>query len=317
MLYRLCRVGRKARLGVVCDGLPPGGAVLITALHGKHLFCHDSATQVPHCTMTDLTYCLLDDLAVLDFQGVDARAFLQGQLSADITGMLPGQQGLAGLHTPQGRVIAVLRLQCLADDQVLAILPSALAEPVAARLRRYILRAKVVITDHSDRLAVLGTLQGGQSGWLVVDRGQPLPAGEHIDPAAWLVAQIRAGQPQIVPATSDRFVAQMLNLDLLGGISFTKGCYTGQEVIARAHYRGRVKRRAQRFVTPMLETLEPGSRWSLPDGRTIEVLMAQADATGQQQVLAITALSAEGAVGGEHALLQAEQAELPYALPSD
>jgi hypothetical protein len=78
-----------------------------------------------------------------------------------------------------------------------------------------------------------------------------------------------------------------------------------------------VKRRAQRFVTQSAAELAPGSRWCLPDGRSIEVLLAQSDGSGGQELLAVTALTAEGAVAGEHPLLQAEPAALPYALPLD
>ena len=89
--------------------------------------------------------------------------------------------------------------------------------------------------------------------WLLVapPRGGRLPSGcaPRGEPAAWRRLEIAAGEPQVYAATSEEFVAQMLNLDVLGAIAFDKGCYTGQEVIARAHYRGRVKRRMQRFVT--------------------------------------------------------------------
>jgi folate-binding protein YgfZ len=267
--------------------------------------------------MTDLTYCTLDDLVVLDLRGQDAKRFLQGQLSADVSALMPDQQGLAGLHTPQGRVIAVLRLQCLAEDHLLAIVPAVLAESVVTRLRRYVLRAKVVIEDCSAGFQVLGVWQGTQRRLQVIARNTALPDGVAVGAAAWQLAEIRDGLPQVVVATSDHFVAQMLNLDLLGGISFTKGCYTGQEVIARAHYRGRVKRRVQRFVTQSEAALVPGNRWTLPDGRSIEILIAEKDEHGGQELLAVTALTAEAAVAGDQPLLQAQPAALPYALPLD
>ncbi len=317
MLHRWNRCGHYARLGVIFDGLPPGGAIVVTALHDKWLFCHDSDIQVPPNTMTDLTYCILDDLGVLDIRGPDSKRFLQGQLSADVSALMPDQQGLAGLHTPQGRVICVLRLQCLAEDHLLAILPAVLAESVASRLRRYVLRAKVVIEDCSAGFQVLGVWQGSQRRLQVIERGTAPPEGQRRDAAAWQLAEIRDGLPQVVAATSDHFVAQMLNLDLLGGISFTKGCYTGQEVIARAHYRGRVKRRVQRFVTQSDAALLPGSRWTLPDGRNIEILIAEKAERGGQELLAVTALTAEAAVAGDQPLLQGQPAALPYALPLD
>ena len=88
--------------------------------------------------------------------------------------------------------------------------------------------------------------------------------------AAWQRLAIAAGEAQVYAATSEEFVAQMLNLDLLGAIAFDKGCYTGQEVIARAHYRGRVKRRLQRFVSAGPATLGPGAAGTFTDGRTLQ-----------------------------------------------
>src|SRR6201998_966504 len=103
---------------------------------------------------------------------------------------------------------------------------------------------------------------------------------------AWRRASIAAGEPEVVGATSEEFVAQMLNLDALGAIAFDKGCYTGQEVIARAHYRGRVKRRMQRFLTDAPAVLEPGDSGVLADGRTFRVVRAVAHAAGRWAFLA-------------------------------
>src|SRR4029453_9123009 len=84
--------------------------------------------------------------------------------------------------------------------------------------------------------------------------------------ARWRALDIAAGLPQVYATTSEAFVAQMLNFDVLGSVAFTKGCYTGQEVIARAHYRGRVKRRMQRFLTTAVGLLAPGTAGRFSDG---------------------------------------------------
>ena len=138
----------------------------------------------------------------------------------------------------------------------------------------------------------------------------------------WRRAAIAAGEPQVYAATSEEFVAQMLNLDLLGAIAFDKGCYTGQEVIARAHYRGRVKRRLQRFVTRAPHALKPGDSGTLADGRAFEVVDAVLGADGRCEFLAVAPLIAAepepvaraSAVSGER--LEAEALSLPYSLPS-
>jgi len=136
--------------------------------------------------------------------------------------------------------------------------------------------------------------------------------------AHWRLGAIGAGEPQVYAATSEEFVAQMLNLDVLEGISFEKGCYTGQEVIARAHFRGRVKRRMQRFITMESATLRPDDALQLADGRAARVVDAAVHADGRCEFLAVAALSSEVATAEAPAqgaaVLRATQLPLPYAL---
>jgi folate-binding Fe-S cluster repair protein YgfZ len=120
----------------------------------------------------------------------------------------------------------------------------------------------------------------------------------------------------------------MLNLDVLNGIAFDKGCYTGQEVIARAHYRGRVKRRMQRFVSRDARQLTPGESGQLADGRTFKVVLATQLADGRCEFLAVAPMvgaereetpaagsGGAGAVPTSVATLAADQLPLPYSLP--
>jgi tRNA-modifying protein YgfZ len=169
---------------------------------------------------------VITSLGTLLVSGADARTFLQGQLSADIDALTPAHAMLASCNSAQGRVQAVLWL-VERSDGIALILPAPLAERIATRLRKYVLRSKVKI-DVAPAAS---------------DLTEP-PAYRERD---WRLAGIRVGLPQVYPATYETFVAQMLNLDLLGGISFEKGCYTGQEIIARTHFRGAVKRRMFRF----------------------------------------------------------------------
>ncbi len=160
--------------------------------------------------------------------------------------------------------------------------------------------------------------------WLAIspaDAPSPVldfPAG---DPATWQRLEVAAGQPQVYAATSEEFVAQMLNLDSLNAIAFDKGCYTGQEVIARAHYRGRVKRRMQRFVSRDACQLSPGDSGQLADGRTFKVVRAAQLADGRCDFLAVTPLVGTGGEAADAtsksaaAILLADQAPLPYPLP--
>jgi folate-binding protein YgfZ len=145
-----------------------------------------------------------------------------------------------------------------------------------------------------------------------------------LTPDDWLAADIAAGIPHVYAATSEAFVAQMLNLDLLDGIAFDKGCYTGQEVIARAHYRGKVKRRMQRFRTREPAKPNPGDSGTLADGRTFKVVAAVQLSDGRSEFLAVAPTTPSANIDDEaHAAhttdaapLNAEQLALPYSLPT-
>lgn len=277
----------------------------------------------------------------LRVRGADAGAFLQGQLSNDMTQLAPERSLLAGYHNPQGRVIALLRVLQLGPQDVLCVLPHELVATLLQRLQRFVLRAKVQLTDESAAWRVHGFAQSqgtqlpaqlnrvAHSGeallvqvtavpgrWLAVMPASAALAeelGAPLSESAWRAAAVAAGEPQVYAATSEEFVAQMLNLDVLGAIAFEKGCYTGQEVIARAHYRGRVKRRLQRFVSAAPVRLAPGDTAELGDGRSLKVVEAATRADGRCEFLAVTALPGE--VPAPPAAAGFTPLPLPYALP--
>ncbi|MBV9344355.1 MAG: folate-binding protein YgfZ [Gammaproteobacteria bacterium] len=278
----------------------------------------------------------LDLLGVLRVRGADARSFLQGQLSNDLQLLSAERALLAGYHNPQGRTIALLRLIELAPAEVLAVLPRELIEPVRTRLAKFVLRSKVTLSDESAGWRITGRLGAGgpldrvqrtpETLEIILSGGRalllaasdspraPCPAGAQ----AWEQARLAAGEPQLYRATSEQFVAQMLNLDLLGAIAFDKGCYTGQEVIARAHYRGRVKRRLQRFRTASPVTLVPGGGGRLRDGRTFRVVDALPLEAGGCEFLAVAPLPAQTEpepADPEAEPLDAVALPLPYPLP--
>jgi folate-binding protein YgfZ len=290
-------------------------------------------------------------LGVLRARGADAISFLQGQLSNDVARVRSGQLQLSGYHTPQGRAIALLRVTALAPDDLLAVLPEELVPGVVSRLKRYVLRAKVQIADESAQWDIVGgqgaapalpdgalTLPYGGSRQLLLIPRSGLDAGPVVEVAAgaatgtrrdWAACDIADGLPQVYLATSEAFVAQMLNLDLVGGIALDKGCYTGQEIIARAHYRGQVKRRMQRFVSAAPCRLTPGQTGTFSDGRGFKVVEAVPIADGHCEFLAVTnpapsaqagtpahEAEAEAAPTATHTLITARQLDLPYALPS-
>jgi tRNA-modifying protein YgfZ len=287
---------------------------------------------------TEFTICPLATLGVLHFDGPDAGAFLQGQLSCD-TGELSGELLLpAGWHNPQGRVLALLRVGLAGSERIVAVLEREMVAIAAEQLRRFVLRAKVTITDASDHVAVFGLLpelpgalapaapvgaliyrDSTAARWLLLQPASAAPPAELSAAGRWHAALLAAGFPTVGRAISGQFVAQMLNLDCLGAISFTKGCYTGQEVIARAHYRGKVKRRMQRFLTRAAAQLAPAEHYRLADGRGVQLVAAQARPDGRSELLAVaplTATAAADAAASGAPLLECENLPLPYALPA-
>jgi len=226
--------------------------------------------------MTDAIFpsriAALPDLAVLQFHGPDATAFLQGQLSNDIANMPSTEARLACYCSAKGRVLATLvvwREPSDTNEVCYALVKADIADALCKRLSMFVLRAKVVIQVVARAVAGQVVAQGTVSPWAVThDAGHvyiQAPGADpaqcrhwHIRPAdttdavvhatgadtrAWHAADIAAGLPWISAANQDLYIPQTLNLDLLGAISFTKGCYPGQEVVARSHYRGTLKRR--------------------------------------------------------------------------
>jgi folate-binding protein YgfZ len=250
------------------------------------------------------TVCPLEDFGVLRFRGAEAHKFLQGQLSNDVAALRAGTLLRAGLHNPQGRTLALLWLLAGDTAEVLAVTPLELLPAVHTALRRVLLRSKLTISDDSAHYRIYGMLasdagEGQAAAYdphdgrrkLLLQRGsEPPPDGATMARDRWRALDIAAGLPQVYAATSALFVAQMLNLDCINAISFTKGCYTGQEVIARAHYRGRVKRRMQRFLSQAPVRLAAGDAGRFDDGRSFRVVDAVYRDDARCEFLAVAAL---------------------------
>lgn len=291
----------------------------------------------------------LTSLAAVRFTGNDVRIFLQGQLSNDLQLLTPERSLLASCNSAQGRVQAILTL-IERGDGIVALLPAAMVEITIARLRKYILRSKVVIEGAQEQLQLFAATRAE-----LELQQLPLPqqAGAHWErlstsvlrwrdpqerflvirpralvgdiPAArragsdpdqdWHLAEIRAGLPQVFPETHESFVAQMLNLDTLGGISFEKGCYTGQEIIARAHFRGAVKRRMFRLSADGSPP-PAGTRIFAEGTHAGEVVMAAAVGTGCEllAVLHLTHRQQPLELESRPGVVLTPQ-QLPYALP--
>ena len=208
--------------------------------------------------------------ALLAVSGDDAAAFLHGQLTNDVEALAVGAAQWNGWCSPKGRLLATFLLVRRADGFLL-MLPMEIAAAIAKRLGMYVLRSKVVIRDVSTSREAWGVvgrtamekLVGAAPGpmkslekdgrllvTLDADRAVlVVPPGLALDdvppgtPDDWALEMIHAGIPTITAATQDAFVPQMANFELVGGVSFKKGCYPGQEIVARTQYRGILKRR--------------------------------------------------------------------------
>jgi folate-binding protein YgfZ len=232
------------------------------------------------------------NLGTLLISGTDARSFLQGQLSADIDALAPARPLLASCNSAQGRVQAVVWL-VERGDGIALLLPASMVERTKVRLRKYVLRSKVAIDE------------------VQVQELPDLPESHAYREPDWRLAGIRAGLPQVYPETHEAFVAQMLNLDLLGGVSFEKGCYTGQEIIARTHFRGAIKRRMFHFASSSPPPV-PGTRILVGEQHAGDVVDAAATKEGSELLAVITLAQQDAALELDGLTLR--KLPLPYAV---
>jgi len=276
----------------------------------------------------------LPDLGVLSLRGPDAVAFLQGQVTADLRLLEPGHSVAAAWCSPQGRVVALLHVTRTTDG-LLCVLPRELAATVAARLARFVMRSKVTVSDDSGALGVAG-VTAPEPGAPAAARDAtvlPLPGGRSLlvappavlqsiaaalPPAAsgtWEAGCIRLGEPEVYAATSESWVPQMLNLDLLGAVSFTKGCYPGQEIVARTQHLGRIKRRLFRYRVSGGPLPAPGQALCLGQAKVGEVVRS-ARSGDADELLAVVNLDAAGVgLADEAGAVTCSPEPLPYAVP--
>lgn len=213
-------------------------------------------------------------------QGADARHFLHGQFSSNVQALKPEHWQFSSYNTPKGRVLAVPRLTVNAQESFTALLPQEVTAHFLKRLRLYVLRAKVSLQESTQvllgfsgtlaadvlanagfdlptttftvkhnpncqiwhmgdtRFVVLTDVTQAIALWQTAQAAGICPVGSQ----TWEYTEIQAGWPNVFTTTQEAFVPQMLNLDTLGGVAFNKGCYPGQEIVARTHYLGKVKR---------------------------------------------------------------------------
>lgn len=296
---------------------------------------------------------VLNHVGVIRVTGQDSEGFLQGQFSNDIKLVTPGQAQLTSWCSPKGRVLAQF-IVVKSETAYFLLMPRQLLENTIKRLRMFVLRAQVTIEDVSATWHCLGTTNPAQrcpgdfstlsksgithvqlpgefcrslllapddtliGGWTALSAGKVLTGD-----AAWQWLDIQAGLPEVLPGAIDEFVPQMLNLDVLGAVNFKKGCYPGQEIVARTHYLGKVKRRLYKAHLNDADMALPGQDIypGQPDSQSAgKVVLAQPSPVHGLDILAV--LQCEAAETGTLHLgnpagpsLQLQS--LPYRLDSD
>lgn len=303
--------------------------------------------DTPSLTISGVTR--LPHWGVIRARGADAAAFLHGQLTSDVAQLGPDQARLAGFCSAKGRLQASFVVWCPAPDEVLLACHAGVLPATLKRLAMFVLRARCKLDDASTEWPLHGLAGAAAAGLLgdalpwqcrsaggttlirlpdaagvpralvagPLERGA-LPA---LDEARWRWLEVLSGVPVIEPATVDQFVPQMVNLELLGGVDFQKGCYPGQEVVARSQYRGTLKRRSFLFDVDaqaqagqeLFHSADPGQPAGL-------VANAAPRPDGGSSVLAELKLAA--LEGGSLHLGAPDGAplrrrELPYAVPLD
>lgn len=269
---------------------------------------HPPTDAFPDCAITDLSH-----FGLIRIAGADSRTYLQGQVTNDVNRVNQTQAQINSYCSPKGRMLGSFWLFQRGED-LLMQLPAERLAPTLQRLKMFVLRSKVSLSDASDELvrfglsgdcapALLDTAPG--EPWSTVTTGEvtiirlpgdrprfdlvgPLDTmtslwsrlSEQATPTRpdfWALMDIRAGLPTVFDETAEAFVPQMANLQLLGGISFTKGCYTGQEVVARMQYLGKLKRRmylariaGDARPEPGTELFSPSSESGQGAGRVVD-----------------------------------------------
>jgi hypothetical protein len=245
----------------------------------------------------------LEDLCALSFEGPDVAGFLQGYLTCDTTILHQDQLQPAALCNLKGRVLAFGWCLSPAANQILWLVPADLVSELQKFLKPYLAFSKTRLRELADDHLLIGCLE--TPGNIADDVSIRLITSiEGLDalcagssPVArgdFDVALIQAGIPWITSATSGEFLPQMLGLTALGAINFDKGCYLGQEVVARAQHRGQVKRRLTLLQQQADQSATPGATLLDRAGRAAGQVVASASSTSASVSLAVLQNDSEG-----------------------
>ena len=212
----------------------------------------------------------LEHLRILTISGEDAGELLQGQMTQDVRKLEDGKIHITSFCNVQGRVIASAFIQ-ERNDQYDLILSSEIIDDLENHLQRYILRSKVLIeqsdektfgaykSDINEDSKECRSLKNDPKRVLTLSSQVPESIDNFITSEEWIRCDIENSIAIIYKESTEKFIPQMLNLDILDAVSFSKGCYTGQEVVARVQHRGKIKQRMFKFKTENEDLISHGS----------------------------------------------------------
>lgn len=197
---------------------------------------------------------LNDELIMLEISGDDATTYLQGQLTNDIRELANKPFQYSAHLNNKGRILASFIITSPCENTYYLITSKTLVDKITPRLKMFILRSKVNLILSNKFLSLSDTKIDAQHSF---ELNQQYHLNIHDNPIenaqinsnAWHQALVELPFPMIYLDTMEKIIPQQVNFDLLGGINFKKGCYTGQEIVARTHYLGKIKRRMAKFTT--------------------------------------------------------------------
>ena len=309
--------------------------------------------------LNKITLANLDHLACYEVAGEDATTFLQGQFSNDISNVSPTNAQLTSYCTPKGRMLATLHI-CQFNSNYLLILSADIAAEVIKRLQMFVMRSQVEITPadkysitgicHDPSATIFQTVNleipkdeyqstandsaicikipGVQSRYMLIGNNDiedkiskhdndTLQVFSH-DYWKWL--DILSGIPTINKSTQEAFVPQMANMELINGVSFSKGCYPGQEIVARLHYIGNANRRMFRVHCQDAESINDGDDiytvgGNQSIGKVLSVILHEDKSADALAVIRLEAVKQGQLVIGSSSGSPLQIKELPYEIP--
>ena len=273
------------------------------------------------------TAFLCTHLAIITARGEEAEKFLQGQLTTDLRNLAPGDNRLAMHLNLKGRAMVSMRLLRTADGYDL-LTPAGMADAVLKGLQKYALFSKLTLSLDDRRLA-LGFTDAkpasdyqawplhspGMPRWMALVANDTPGLDTFADASAWQALDIDAGTAHVYPGGEDLWLPQALNYDVLDGVHFNKGCFLGQEVVARMHFKGQMKQRMRAWQWPGDVVPDTGTVLRDAEGKAVGELVQAVSVDGKVKALVVTRLDHHEDLVLDGQPLNAEEVALPYSLP--